>query len=146
MIGRVRLGYLALLWFTARTTSGGGRGLKQCGEREVLDLPPRIGRTAQNAGARALYRVGSALPYIISRRRLRVGKARRWRSRAQTIEYNADLLFGRAVLPSCPPDVANKRLGSPRRGVGFLSHLCSVRAPMSQKSPFLKPSVLSHKC
>jgi len=30
---------------------------------------------------------------------------------AQALEYNSDLLFGRVVLPSCPPDVANKRLG-----------------------------------
>jgi hypothetical protein len=30
---------------------------------------------------------------------------------AQAIEHNADLLFGRVVLPGCPPDVANKRLG-----------------------------------
>src|SRR6185295_16978597 len=33
-----------------------------------------------------------------------------------------------------PPDVANKRLGRRRRGVGFLSHLRSVRATMRQKS------------
>src|SRR6185312_1712776 len=53
---------------------------------------------------------------------------------AQAIEYNADLLFRRVVLPGCPPDVANKRLGRRRRGVGFLSHLRSARATMSQKS------------
>src|SRR5580693_7163910 len=52
----------------------------------------------------------------------------------QAIEHNADLFFGRVVLPGCPPDVADKRLG--RRGgrVGFLSHLRSLRATMSQKS------------
>src|SRR4029079_19146304 len=48
--------------------------------------------------------------------------------------HNADLLFGRVVPPGCPPDVANKRLGRRRRGGGFLSHLRSVRATMSQKS------------
>jgi hypothetical protein len=45
-----------------------------------------------------------------------------------------DLLFGRVVLPGCPPDVAHERLGRRRRGVGFLSHLRSLRATMSQKS------------
>jgi hypothetical protein len=38
------------------------------------------------------------------------------------------------VLPGCPPDVADKRLGRRRGGVGFLSHLRSLRATMSQKS------------
>ena len=42
---------------------------------------------------------------------------------AQAIEHNADLLFSRVVLPGCPPDVADKRLGRRRGGVGFLSHL-----------------------
>ena len=44
------------------------------------------------------------------------------------------LLFGRVVLPGCPPNVADKRLGRRRGGVGFLSHLRSLRATMSQKS------------
>src|SRR6476620_11083144 len=52
----------------------------------------------------------------------------------KAIEHNADLLFGRVVLPGCPPDVADKRLGRRRGGVGFLSHLRSLRATMSQKS------------
>src|SRR6476619_4666932 len=46
----------------------------------------------------------------------------------QAVEHNADLLFGRVVLPGCPPDVADKRLGRRRGGVGFLSHLRSLRA------------------
>src|SRR6476646_9816265 len=50
------------------------------------------------------------------------------------LEQNADLLFSRVVLPGCPPDVADKRLGRRRGGVGFLSHLRSLRATMSQKS------------
>src|SRR6476469_7029588 len=49
-------------------------------------------------------------------------------------DHNADLLFSRVVLPGCPPDVADKRLGRRRGGVGFLSHLRSLRATMSQKS------------
>ena len=55
-------------------------------------------------------------------------------SAQRPIEHNADLLFGRVVLPGCPPDVADKRLGRRWGGVGFLSHLRSVRATMSQKS------------
>jgi hypothetical protein len=55
-------------------------------------------------------------------------------SPCRPIEHNADLLFGRVVLPGCPPDVADKRLGRRRGGVGFLSHLRSLRATMSQKS------------
>jgi hypothetical protein len=38
------------------------------------------------------------------------------------------------VLPGYPPDVADKRLGRRRGGVGFLSHLRPLRATMSQKS------------
>ena len=40
----------------------------------------------------------------------------------------------RVVLPGCPPDVADKRFGRRRGGVGFLSHLRSLRATTSQKS------------
>jgi hypothetical protein len=42
--------------------------------------------------------------------------------------------IGIVVLPGCPPDVADKRLGRRRCRVGFLSHLRSLRATMSQKS------------
>src|SRR6516162_6926875 len=38
------------------------------------------------------------------------------------------------VFPGCPSDVADKLLGRHRGGVGFLSHLRSLRATMSQKS------------
>src|SRR4029077_6999329 len=59
---------------------------------------------------------------------------RAWGLAAQAIDHNADLLFGRVVLPGCPPNVADKRFGRRWSGVGFLSHLRSLRATMSQKS------------
>ena len=32
----------------------------------------------------------------------------------QAIKHNADLLFSRVVLPGCPPDISDKRLGRRR--------------------------------
>ena len=57
-----------------------------------------------------------------SRRRLRVGKARRLRFAAQVIEHNADPLFGRVVLPG---------LGSPSRSMIAWCLRC-VRLPLSR--------------
>ena len=67
-----------------------------------------------------------------------------WGFAAQAIENNADLLFGRILLPGCPSDVADKLLG--RHRVGFLSHLRSLGVTMSQKSsvPQAANLVLSH--
>src|SRR5215469_2438883 len=53
---------------------------------------------------------------------------------AQAVEHDADLLFGRMVLSRRPPNVADKVLGRHLAGVGFLSHLRSLGATMSQKS------------
>ena len=53
---------------------------------------------------------------------------------AKAIEHNADLLFRRMVLPSCPSDVADNAFRRYGRGLGFLSHLRSLAATMSQKS------------
>jgi len=67
-----------------------------------------------------------------------------WGFAAQAIENNADLLFGRILLPGCPSDVADKLLGRHRGGVGFLSHLRSLGVTMSQKSSVPQAAVLSH--
>src|SRR5262249_31510345 len=53
---------------------------------------------------------------------------------AQSFQHNADLLFGRILLPRRPADVADKLLGRTSGGNGFLSHLRSLAATMSQKS------------
>src|SRR5215475_6355531 len=53
---------------------------------------------------------------------------------AHSFQHNADLLFGRILLPRRPADVADKLLGRTRGGNGFLSHLRSLAATMSQKS------------
>src|SRR5215467_7844284 len=52
----------------------------------------------------------------------------------QSFQHNADLLFGRILLPRRPADVADKLLGRTSGGNGFLSHLRSLAATMSQKS------------
>src|SRR5262249_47844881 len=52
----------------------------------------------------------------------------------QSFRHNADLLFGRILLPRRPADVADKLLGRTSGGNGFLSHLRSLAATMSQKS------------
>src|SRR5262249_34189296 len=53
---------------------------------------------------------------------------------AQSFQHNADLLFGRILLPRRPANVADKLLGRTSGGNGFLSHLRSLAATMSQKS------------
>jgi len=54
---------------------------------------------------------------------------------AQSFQHNADLLFGRILLPRRPANVADKLLGRTCGGIGFLSHhLSSLAATMSQKS------------
>src|SRR5215472_7618848 len=53
---------------------------------------------------------------------------------AKAIEHNADLLFRPMVLPSCASDVADNAFRRRGRGLGFLSHLRSLAATMSQKS------------
>jgi hypothetical protein len=53
---------------------------------------------------------------------------------AQSFQHNADLLFGRILLPRRPADVADKLLGRTSGGNGFLSRLRSLAATMSQKS------------
>src|SRR6516165_2838630 len=53
---------------------------------------------------------------------------------AKAIERNADLLFRRMVLPGCPSDVADNAFRRHGRRIGFLSHLRSLAATMSQKS------------
>src|ERR1700745_1284840 len=53
---------------------------------------------------------------------------------AKPIEHNADLLFRRMVLPSCSSDVADNAFRRHGRRLGFLSHLRSLAATMSQKS------------
>src|SRR6516164_6034856 len=52
----------------------------------------------------------------------------------QSFQHNADLLFGRILLPRRPANVADKLLGRTSGGNGFLSHLRSLAATMSQKS------------
>src|SRR6516165_1961688 len=53
---------------------------------------------------------------------------------AQSFQHNADLLLGGILLPRRPADVADKLLGRTSGGIGFLSHLRSLAATMSQKS------------
>jgi hypothetical protein len=53
---------------------------------------------------------------------------------AQSFQHNADLLFGRILLPRRPANVADKLLGRTSSGNGFLPHLRSLAATMSQKS------------
>src|SRR5262249_18139149 len=80
---------------------------------ELLDL---IGRRSPRrvAGEPALARLQELLrPRVIHALgdAFAPAKLGGWGLAAQAIERNSDLLFGRVVLPSCPPDVANKRLG-----------------------------------
>src|SRR5262249_45393409 len=53
---------------------------------------------------------------------------------AKAIEHDADLLFRPMVLPSCASDVADNAFRRRGHGLGFLSHLRSLAATMSQKS------------
>jgi hypothetical protein len=53
---------------------------------------------------------------------------------AQSFQHNADLLFGRILLPRRLANVADKLLGRTSGGNGFLSRLRSLAATMSQKS------------
>ena len=53
---------------------------------------------------------------------------------AQAVQHDADLLFGRVTLARRPADALDDLLGRQVVGVGFLSHLRSLRATMSQKS------------
>jgi hypothetical protein len=62
------------------------------------------------------------------------GRIRTVEPRLNTARHNADLLFGRILLPRRPADVADKLLGPTSGGNGFLPHLRSLAATMSQKS------------
>src|SRR5207344_1861936 len=53
---------------------------------------------------------------------------------AQAVQHDADLLLGGVTLARCPADALDDRFGRQVGGVGFLSHLRSLGATMSQKS------------
>src|SRR6187455_1777252 len=49
-------------------------------------------------------------------------------------KHDADLIFRGVTLPRCPADALDDLFGRQVSGVGFLSHLRSLAATMSQKS------------
>src|SRR4029450_1228185 len=53
---------------------------------------------------------------------------------AQAVKDDADLFLGRVTLPRRPADALDDLFGRQVGGVGFLSHLRSLGATMSQKS------------
>ena len=63
---------------------------------------------------------------------------------AQALQHDADLLFGRKLPARRPADVLDDLLRRRFHRPGFLSHLRSLRATMSQKSSLPQTPNLSH--